>query len=140
MASLTDYVLDSSALLGFLQGAPSAERVAEVFKQAHAGKASVRLSVVNWGEVFYTLYRQRSPEQASSMRQVVERLAITLTGVGAAEAEAAAVLKVRYKLPYADCFAASLALDRKATLITADRDFKRLGRTIKILWLGTKER
>jgi predicted nucleic acid-binding protein len=35
----------------------------------------------------------------------------------------AASLKAGHNLPYADCFAAALAQDRKATLVTSDGDY-----------------
>ena len=50
-------------------------------------------------------------------------------------AQQAASLKAQYKLPYADCFAATLAQARKATLVTSDKDFERAGTALKILWV-----
>jgi len=38
-------------------------------------------------------------------------------------------------LSYADCFAAALAQARKATLVTSDKDFGRVGTALKILWV-----
>jgi predicted nucleic acid-binding protein len=38
-------------------------------------------------------------------------------------------------LGYADCFAAALAMRRDATLVTADPDFVKLGKQLKILAL-----
>jgi ribonuclease VapC len=49
--------------------------------------------------------------------------------------EAAASLKFRYKLGYADSFAAALALRTKATLVTADPEFAKLGKQLKVLAL-----
>ena len=40
----------------------------------------------------------------------------------------AAELHADHKLPYADCFAAALATDRKASLATSDADFAKLER------------
>jgi hypothetical protein len=42
-------------------------------------------------------------------------------------------LKAEHNLPYADCFAAALAQARKATLVTSDRDFERVGTGLKTL-------
>jgi len=44
-------------------------------------------------------------------------------------------MRVRYKLYYANAFAAALAFEYKATLVTSDSDFRRLGRGSPILWL-----
>jgi predicted nucleic acid-binding protein len=47
----------------------------------------------------------------------------------------AAEVKAKYKLYYADSFAAALALEYKATLVTSDSDFRRLGHGFPLLWL-----
>ena len=44
-----------------------------------------------------------------------------------------APLKAEHDLPYADCFAAPLAQARKATLVTSDKDFERVGIALKIV-------
>jgi len=44
-------------------------------------------------------------------------------------------MKTKYKLCYADAFAAAPALEHKATLLTSDSDFRRLGHGFPILWL-----
>jgi predicted nucleic acid-binding protein len=43
--------------------------------------------------------------------------------------------KARYKLHYADSFAAALAIEHKATLITSDSDFRKLGHDFPVVWL-----
>jgi predicted nucleic acid-binding protein len=51
------------------------------------------------------------------------------------QADAAAALKFIYKLGYADCFAAELAMRTGATLVTADPEFAKLGKQLKVLAL-----
>jgi len=46
----------------------------------------------------------------------------------------AAELRAEHKLPYTDCFAAALALARKASLATSDRDFTHIEKKLDILW------
>ncbi len=50
-------------------------------------------------------------------------------------AEAAADFKARFKISLADAFAAALAKERKAELVTGDPEFKPLEKEIKIHWL-----
>jgi predicted nucleic acid-binding protein len=45
------------------------------------------------------------------------------------------MLRIRYKLGFADCFAAELCIRTGATLVTADPDFERLGKQLRILAL-----
>ena len=50
-------------------------------------------------------------------------------------AEIAASLKAEYDLGLADAFAAALAKNKKAELVTADHEFKSVEKEIKIIWL-----
>jgi len=45
-------------------------------------------------------------------------------------------LKALHKIPYVDCIAAALALQHRATLVTGDRDFEKLGRHFPVLWIA----
>ena len=50
-------------------------------------------------------------------------------------ADTAAVFKARFKISLADAFAAALAKEKKAELVTGDPEFKALEKEIKITWL-----
>jgi predicted nucleic acid-binding protein len=50
-------------------------------------------------------------------------------------ADLAADFKTRFKLSLADAFAAALAKEKKAELVTGDPEFKALEKEIKIAWL-----
>lgn len=47
----------------------------------------------------------------------------------------AAEFKSRHKISYADAFAAALAKQRNAELVTGDREFQALESEIQICWL-----
>lgn len=38
-------------------------------------------------------------------------------------------------MPYTDCFAAALAIYRKASPATSDKDFARVEKNLEILWI-----
>jgi len=52
-----------------------------------------------------------------------------------ARAFRAANVKAKYKLYYVDSFAAALAIEYKATLVSSDSDFRRLGHGFPMVWL-----
>lgn len=54
---------------------------------------------------------------------------------GLALAEQAAAFKAAYKMSLADAFAAALAKQKKADLVTGDPEFKAVENTLKITWL-----
>ena len=66
---------------------------------------------------------------------VVGPLPIELHDVTPQRSFRAAELKVKYKFYYIDSFAAALALEHKATLVTGDSDFRKLGHDFPIMWL-----
>ncbi len=49
-------------------------------------------------------------------------------------------LKQRYNLGYADAFAAELAIERGAWLVTADPEFSKLGKALSIFSLPRHEK
>jgi len=129
------YVLDASALFAFLQRKGDALKVNELVKEAIRGRSQVLMSAVNYGEVYGTILREDGPEPARVALDVVAPLPIEVLDVTPNRARQAADLKVKYKLYFADSFAASLALEHKATLVTSDTDFRRLGHGFPVLWL-----
>ncbi len=50
-------------------------------------------------------------------------------------ADTAADFKARFRISLADAFAAALAKEKKAELVTGDPEFKALEKEIKIIWL-----
>jgi ribonuclease VapC len=135
------YVLDANALLAYLDDTNSAEKVEELLVLAQKEKAIVLMSAVNWGEAYFIHTRGRGEEASEAMRRLVWRFPLKVVPADAKAAEAASEIKARFKLHYADCFAAALALEHKAIVVTADADYKRLQGQLKILWLtGSKKR
>jgi predicted nucleic acid-binding protein len=62
------------------------------------------------------------------------QLPIRLVPADAELARHAAEFKANFNLPYVDTFAAALALQRKASLVTSDKDFARVEKKVDLLW------
>jgi len=129
------YVLDANALLGYLGNRPGSKRFSELLKEAAHSGQHLLMSVINWGEVIYNTWTKRGEATARQTALGISRLPIEIPPVSAEDAFEAASLKAVHKLPYADSFAAALALRERATLVTSDPDFERLGKQLPILWL-----
>ncbi len=129
------YVLDAHALTTFLEQEPGYERVEELLTAAATSGRALLMTAVNWGEVYYVVHRSHGSEQAQRVVETVDTFPIDIVDVDLVLAKHAALLKVTHRLPYADCFAAALAKQRKATLVTGDRDFKQVEAAIPIVWL-----
>lgn len=128
-------VLDSSALMSFFEGRAGADRVGDLLAHAGDNLQALCMSTVNWGEVYYTIWRVAGERTANEKLQEIGHLPIEIVDVDIALARMAARFKAENNLPYADCFAAALARTRKAALATSDKDFERVERLIKMLWI-----
>lgn len=130
-------VLDSWALMAFFNDEPAAEEVEKLLLKAADDKHKLLLSVINWGEIYYSVMRGHSAAAAEQKAQEIAGLAIELVPVAEdlALVRQAAIYKATKKMSYADCFAAALAKIRKVELVTGDQEFKELQNEIKIVWL-----
>ena len=120
------YVLDANALYRFLTGGPGAEMVGRLFKEARDAEQSLQMSVINWGEVYYTIAKSEGFAKTSMIMDRVNLLPLTILDATAEVTARAAQLKAGHGLPYADCFAAATAA-KGDILVTSDaKDFKKI--------------
>jgi predicted nucleic acid-binding protein len=129
-----EYVLDANAVLRYF-GVTSGEggdKVRGLFEQAQRGQAQLSMSVINLGEVFYILLKRVGEQTALHYIRALQH-AVTMVDADAKRTIEAATLKHHYKLGYADSFAAALALELRATLVSADPVFEKVGKSLK--WL-----
>ena len=129
------YVFDASALFAFLRSKPGALKVNELLKEATRGRAKVLMSAVNYGEVYGRILRDSGPEQALTAVHAVSPLPIEMLDATPQRALRAADVKAKHKLYYVDGFAAALAIEHKATLVTSDSDFRKIGHGFPVVWL-----
>ena len=127
-------VLDASAVMTLFEGCPGAAMVAELVNDALAGKNVLLMSVVNWGEVYYSMWRRKGLETADDALDKIARMPIEVVSADGPLTKIAAEIRALHKLPYADCFAAALARQRGAAIATADRDFARMEKMVEIYW------
>ena len=128
-------VLDSYALMAFFEDEPGADLVRELILKAEENKVNLLMSIVNLGEVWYSIARTNSPEVADQYIGEIRGMAIEIIDADWQLTRQAAVLKVNGNISYGDCFAAGLAKSKKADLITGDKEFKSLEGEIKISWI-----
>jgi predicted nucleic acid-binding protein len=132
-ARLRRFVLDANALISFLENrAGTAMRVRSLLEEASRNQLPLLLSAVNWGEVFYIVWRLRGEGQAREVETKLRQLPIMVIAADLDRATRAAALKQKHNLGYADAFAAELAIDRGAWLVTADAEFSKLGKALSV--------
>jgi predicted nucleic acid-binding protein len=127
------YVLDANALIGLLEDRPgTATKVRRLMEEAFRNDRLLLLSAVNWGEVFYIAWRNNGEGRAREAESKLQQLPIAVIPADLERASRAAALKQKHNLGYADAFAAELAIERKAWLVTADPEFSKVGRGLSV--------
>ncbi len=129
-------VLDSWAIIAYLEDEAAAEKVADIISDAHEEDTPVLMTVVNAGEVWYIVARQASAADADASIKQIRDLGIEFVDADWNLAHDAGYFKSRNKMSFADAFAAALAKLRNATLITGDHEFKQVEKEIAIDWLN----
>lgn len=130
------YILDSFALLAFLEGEPSADRIRVILQAAQEERALVYLSVINLGEVLYITERERSLVIAQQVLAAIEQLPLELLEASQTRVLAAAHIKANYPISYADAFAVAAAQEFQATVVTGDPEFAKVTAIIRVEWLA----
>ena len=128
-------VLDSWSIIAYLEDEPAGQKVADLIAEAHENSTPLMITVVNAGEVWYLLAREASIEDADQSITQLRGLGIEFIEADWKLTREAAGFKAKHKMSYADCFAAALAKDRKADLVTGDQEFKQVEAEVKIWWI-----
>jgi predicted nucleic acid-binding protein len=128
-------VLDSWAVMAYLEDEATAEKVADIIADAHEEKIPLLMTVVNAGEVWYILAREVSVAEADASVRQLSQLGIEFINADWDLAREAGGFKAKHKMSFADCFAAALAKQRKAHLVTGDQEFKQVEADVIINWL-----
>ena len=129
------YVLDSYALFSYIEGEKGANIVADILKEGIYDKAEIFMSVINWGEVYYTVLREQDKKTAELYLKTIERYPISIIDVNKITTLEAAEFKAFYKMSYADAFAVSLAKNKNANLVTGDKEFRAIEDKVTVVWI-----
>jgi predicted nucleic acid-binding protein len=102
---------------------PSSEKTEDLIMLAISGKCSLYMSIVNWGEVYYSIWRVNGLQAAKQVAAEIGQFPIEVINADIALTKIAAAFHVEFRLPYADCFAAALGKTMQADVVTCDQDF-----------------
>ncbi len=119
-------VLDTSAILTLLKSEAGADRIEELLVESSNAKHELYVSIVSMMEVFYTSCYERSEELARERLEIIRELPLTVVALTDDEIETVGTLKSKYKMSFADCCVAGLALRLGATLVHKDPEFEQL--------------
>jgi ribonuclease VapC len=129
------FVLDSFALLAYLNGEPGNARVVEVLTQAQAGECRLLLCSINLGEILYTVERRRGLAKAQQIQALIENLPIDEISEERGLIMDAAHIKATNVLSYANAFVVAVAIREHASILTGDPEFISVEKQMEIEWL-----
>lgn len=119
-------VFDSYALIALFRKEPGYEIVRDLLAKIADDECEGYISAVNVGELYYMMCRKSNVKNAEAAVQAVQQMSLQIKEPGLKTCLDAAALKAGNKISYADAFAAELTIEKKAVLVTGDREFDSL--------------
>jgi predicted nucleic acid-binding protein len=135
MTEQSAFVLDSYALLAYLQDEPVGSRVEKLLDNAKKGKCRLFLSLINLGEILYIIERRGGIAKAQDALALIRQLPLEIPLVDEQTVFTAAHIKANHTISYADAFAVATAVQENATVVTADPEFQSVETIVQVEWL-----
>jgi len=129
------YVLDSYAIIAYQFGEEGKDKLEEILLSASSDNSNLYLNLINLGEVYYIILRNKNEIVANKAIAMVKRWPIEIITPDEKITLMAAKIKGKHTLSYADAFAIATAIDKNATVITGDPEIRRITNIVNTLWI-----
>ena len=123
---MDNYVLDTSAILAFIENEDGAEKIDALLIQALDYQVVIAISVISLIEVFYISVQEQGEEIAESRQQQIKALPIQIVDLDISLVEVIGFLKSKHKISFADSCIAGLAKSMSANLVHKDPEFEQI--------------
>ena len=133
-------MLDSWAVLAYLDGEPAAQHVRQMLRNARRRQVVVLLSLIAYGECLYVIEREKGLQDAQRAVAIIDQLPLRVMPADRTLVFEAAHMKARYPLSYADAFSVALARRHDGRVMTGDPEFKAVETEIGVHWLPDHRR
>lgn len=134
------YVLDTSALLCYIEEEDGAELVDELLKKGETKQAFLFVPFVSFTEVYYISWQKKGKEVAQARIYLIAQLAIERVESSKQLSLIAGEFKAENKISFADAWVAAVAKEKDAILVHKDPEFEQLKPDIEMLKLPYKEK
>jgi ribonuclease VapC len=129
------YIFDSHALLKFFQKEKGHKKVVRILKDMSKSGNRKFINAINLGEIIYATKREFGDQKKLEVLANIERLNFTTLSVPNTLIFQAAEYKAEFSISFADCFCLASAIEHKATIVTGDPEFKKVGHLADIFWV-----
>jgi predicted nucleic acid-binding protein len=128
-------VIDSWAMVAWIQDDPAGTAFEAFLLNADAGKLQLLMSWYNVAETFYTVAKRRKLSIAEEFLTRLPSLPVRLVLPDEDGIVAAARVKASNAVALGDAFAIALAQSAEASVITGDQEIRRC-KLVPVDWLG----
>jgi uncharacterized protein len=129
-------VLDSYALLAYLNREKGFDAVREALSDAQSSGGNILMNQIIVGETYYILYRKRDKDKANYfLETILAGLPIVHVPNDFGLVIEAARIKAEYPISFADCFSVCTARRENAVIMTGDPEFRSVEHLVDIEWI-----
>ena len=135
---MAHYLLDACALLAFLNGEAGKQMVIDLLKQARNGEIRLSMSIVQLLEVYYDcIYVAGEEDARTTIKSILSEPISIIENISYRDMYEAGRFKTSYMMSLADSFAAAIAKNLSATIVTKDNEVKAPEKAgeFSVLWL-----
>jgi len=137
---MSRFVLDTSALLAYIENEPGSNEIEGLFNRALDSEAILFVSSVSYIEVFYISWREQGEEVAIERLELLDDLPLHQEPLAESLIEIVGEIKVKGAMSFADCCIAGLAKLKQATLVHKDPEYEQIENEIIQLRLPYKSK
>lgn len=123
---MTQYVLDASALLTYIENEEGANDVSALLEKALDAEAVLYLSMVSCIELFYISWQEQGKEIAVERLKLIDDLPIIQEPVDSQLTKIIGEIKATRTMSFADSCIAGLAKFKQATLVHKDPEYEQI--------------
>jgi len=125
------YILDTTALLAYIEDEEGAEYVESILSRAENDEVDVFIAFVSITEVFYITLQEKNEATALERIGLIQSLMVTIVESDREFNVRAGKLKAKNRISLADAYVAALCLERQGILVHKDPEFERLAPPIR---------
>lgn len=137
---MNQYVLDTSALLAYVENEAGTNQVEELLRSAIDGNVALFISTVSCIELFYISWQEQGKEIARERLKLLSQLMIFQEPLDGDLVELVGEIKATKMMSFADCCVAGLAKLKHAVLVHKDPEFEQIEAEILQLKLPYKQK
>lgn len=132
---IKSFILDSFAVLSFLQGEKGSSHVEKLLNDYAHGEVELFVCNINLGEVYYKFIREYGLTIANHFLYSIKSLELKQVECTEARILEAATYKAKGGISYGDSFILQAAKEFTAKIVTGDSEFEKYEDDFEIIWI-----